>query len=221
MGRLKHKSVTSLLRDPLRTHTAGEAITKMLDRANLQMGKAAHRIGRTTEDELKWVLDFAQCDLTALTSVQQNRLRWEVTVFPSRSATTQASTASSLSFEAVQRLQDSLRVGLKRVVRREPWTVNVSTGWDISLSDKHGDLIVRPTRSTFMGRVVEILSTATRRVLQCPGCNRFFVKHHKRKYCSPQCSDRNRVRVYRQRHKKRRPTQASFLADVPRRLPTR
>ncbi len=184
---------------------------------------ALRRVGTTPDDAVMWLMEFVRMNLVGLSETGWNKLRWETIAFQlgARGLADRREPIENLMRATVQQWQARLRQMLGMAARREPCQITIVKEWRLSMHAHSRLLTIKPvvTEMTFMKRAEEVLVNTTRQILRCPGCGEFFVKHHKRKYCSPQCSNRNRVRVFRGRHKKRRPTQASFLTHVPSELP--
>lgn len=182
---------------------------------------AAHRIvvrsGSTEAEKARWLLDFAFLDLNALSPGDWLNLRAELHGFCcSKSYGYEWSPELAGGWDPffpedqnIRELQLWLRSGLMTLVlghrdkRASYWKIeyqaSLALRWNRGvLMDWNFPGAAGPGADLFRFRVYSVLSSEASRFRSCLECRRPFMAEKRQEYCWPRCSDKARMRRFRQ-----------------------
>src|SRR5208282_3374241 len=156
---------------------------------------------------IKWLIEFAQReDVPRLTPKELDTLDDEIFWFA-------AGRQPAFGFEAFEpkstaeifQLQESLRSGLRYITKLDE-RMKGMVGWEVDLAGvvrfvRRGFLGYRgPRPAVFRAAASELIgSPEGERILECPHCERVFVKEGRMGLCTKRCAASARQKAYRNR----------------------
>ncbi|HEV8713299.1 MAG TPA: hypothetical protein VGX03_10775 [Candidatus Binatia bacterium] len=201
------------------TSKEAEAVAKAY-RNNQRTEAANRRVGPAPEQRLRWLLDVAQRDLSALSPGQGVDLQDELWAFsfpgpPQLSAPLPIGSHTGPPFqftkEYVGNLQKEVLEGMRKLLQGEDWWIQYSSP---ALPPDHLIYVLRRDtrgrlsgfyqgnyRSCFLMLAVDLLKLAGDRLRECQECQKLFLAVKRQAYCGPKCSQKARTRRYQATHK--------------------
>jgi len=195
--------------------------------------QALSRLGRTPEDQARWLLRLAHTRGTGMTDRDWLARQAEIGAFlfldPTDNLFFGHGVRKPVPREAAEACIAALRAGLQDLVTEGKWVVEhprinrVAEWWTHTPFRWRTTLpfISEPTdeetrrrgwgfysrkvdwRGYFMLRVYDVLHAVERRFRVCSNCRRAFIAHKRQAYCTSACSQSVRTREYRARHRAR------------------
>jgi hypothetical protein len=178
--------------------------------ARQQKRRIAKLIGSSSRARLQWLLKFTSIrDFDRMSAWKFERIKRQIIAFADFTASSFEVETNQMSRDAVRRISESARNGMRAFVDR--------VSWDLPRMNIAPSVIPDADRLAFSGAwndvfllSVSSLLPASRGILRvCAGsdCDTLFAKRKRKIFCSPRCSDRERMRRFqadRKRYKDKR-----------------
>ncbi len=205
-----------------RQRVRGLALTKMRrsDREAVEwfrsLSSARGRIGTTPADRFRWLINFAQRDvegLVRLEGVDLAALDAEIYAFTFSKNFSDAGSGfrqPPLSAAVIAGLASAMNTVLRNFVKGSQLPLDAkprSILWRNPQTLRITRIYSGPQDACFPAAALDLLEKEGGRLQQCAGlrdnaageqekCLRLFIKHKRRIYCSPACSQKDRTRRY-------------------------
>jgi len=197
------------------------------------LARAFARIGRTAEEQARWLLKAAYRDQAKLTDSECSGLQEEVGAFlfldPTDNLFFGQRVAEPVSREVTESCISALRDGLRDLVKDGKWVVGmpkmnrVAEWWDhhpfrwrtglphqLEFADANARRrrwgfakLKMDWRGYFLLRVYDVLRAVEGRFRVCLECRQAFIARKRQAYCTARCSQTVRTRKYRSLHRAR------------------
>jgi hypothetical protein len=189
---------------------------------------AFNRVGGTSRERLRWLLDFASRKITETSEGQRLDLAWEIVAFISEREVVPlpGGKKSDVRIVSYPKLREQsiesrdafigtvpgcylpIALRLKRLFEHGEcdYTINHSVTYTLVRSGL-GFVTQRcqaTLKTRFMLQAFDLLAQMGERVRRCadPKCGRLFLATKRKQFCSPRCSQRVRIAAWRERHRK-------------------
>jgi hypothetical protein len=161
------------------------------------------RVGTTTEEQLRWVVNFAQKDLSILRSGEKLDLGEDLRLLIPK-GWEGVGNANPMDEAMVVRLHEYISKGIKGLLTNAgQWRLPRVSGLTLSKNQPEGRFYLTGEGEEFEGILLGVLNLILRlghRVKACPQCQKAFVAVRRQGYCSTACSQQ--VRDERKRDKR-------------------
>ena len=170
----------------------------------VELKKACERIGSTPVAQARWLLGITKLpDYDALNSDQQEALQWELTAFLRRDH------ESKIKKRYVTNWYSKVRKGFQafrdKLIRRQHWTVRLGKYRTAVIDYKKRILRILPPKRSERDRmaiaVYRAIVTLEGLLARCQGCNSFFIRERRQRYCNQRCGAQARLRRFREKRK--------------------
>jgi hypothetical protein len=161
------------------------------------------RVGITTEERLRWVVEFAQKDLSMLRTGERLDLGEDLRLLIPTGW--QGIESKPMEEAMVVRLHSHISNGIQALLASgsQKWRLPRITGLSLSKNQPEGRFYLTGEGGEFEGVVLGVFNLILRlghRVKACPQCQKPFVAVRRQEYCSTACSQL--VRDERKREKR-------------------
>lgn len=163
--------------------------------------KALKRVGQEPLSRGKWLLAFAQLDLSELTPGEWFDWQCEFAVF-----CFETPPWTLLPERYVRQQQQWLRTGIEQLEKGKEWLIDAKPQYILKALPTRISLR-RSCSEIWDQKVLDTLVAITERCSLCEECHHLFVSNRHQAYCSPRCSQKTRTRRFRQISTRKKPGQ--------------